>query len=175
MTTPVRRSRITADVPGHVVLSARRLADRLYRGSVADAVVGALALFQWHVRQRLAGRRVIAVDSAQLPAAFEEPLIPGLEEAMADQWTWLVERGHPWRRQLWIKGRSMTVGSLVRTLEREGWTPDETAYEYDLDPDAVMEAIRYAELNRSLIEAEEAEDRMAAEAAIAGSSSAALH
>lgn len=175
MSTPNRRPRIIADAPEHVVASTRRLADRVYRGSVADTVVGALALFQWHVRQRTAGRRVIAVDPTHLPQAFEEPVIPGLEQAMADGWTWLVERPHPWRRQLWLKGRNMTAGSLVRAVEREEWTPDEAAYEFDLDPEAVMEAIRYVELHGPLIEAEEAEDRMAGETAVGDSPVAALH
>lgn len=159
-----RRPRIAVDAPEHVIAGARRTADRYFRGSLSDAVVGALATFQWLARQRMAGRRVISVAADHLPEAFEEPVIPGLEQAMADKWIWLVEREHPWRRQLWIKGRNITAGSLARTMAIEGWTPDEAAHEFDLEPEAVLEAQRYAELNAALIEAEEAEDRMAAEA-----------
>jgi len=92
-------------------------------------------------------------------------MIPGLEEAMANRWMWLVEREHPWRRQLWIKGRNVTAGSIARTMEIEGWTPEQTADQYDLELDTVLEAVRYARDHAALIAAEEAESRLAAEAA----------
>jgi len=161
----VRRPRLTVDAPDYVVANARKTADRYFRGSLSDAVVSAFALFNWFTRQRSSGKRVISVASDLIPAAFEEPMIPGLEEAMANKWIWLVEREHPWRRQLWIKGRNVTAGSIARTMEIEGWTPEQTADQYDLELDTVLEAVRYARDHAALIAAEEAESRLAAETA----------
>lgn len=92
-------------------------------------------------------------------------MIPELEEAVTTKWTWLVEREHPWRRQLWIKGRRITAGQLARAAEVEGWTPERAAHEFDLEVEAVLEAQRWAADHEALIEAENAEDRMAALAA----------
>ena len=160
-----RRPRLTVDAPDYVLANARKTADRFFRGSLSDATVSAYAVFSWFARQRSAGRHVISVASDQLPPAFEEPMIPGLEEAMQTKWTWLVEREHPWIRQLWIKGRNITAGSLARTMEIEDWTPERAAHEYDLEVDAVLEAVRWASDHAGLISAEEAENRLAAEAA----------
>lgn len=82
---------------------------------------------------------------------------------MSPTWTWLVERDHPWRRQLWIKGRRMTAGDLARTVEIEGWPVERAADEYDLPVEAVEEAQRYLAANRDLVVAEEQENRLAAE------------
>lgn len=160
-----RRHRLAVDAPEHVIQSARRTADRFFRGSLSDTVAGALTTFQWLVRQRMAGRRVIAVPSDQLPYVFEEPMIPALEQAMASNWTWLVAREHPWRRQLWVKGRRLAAGDLARTLEIEGWDADRGAHEFDLPVEAVEEAQRYLEANRDLVLAEERENALAAQTA----------
>lgn len=164
-----RRPRLTVDAPDFVVANVKKTADRYFRGSLSDAAISAFALLTWYARQRMARRRVISVAGDHLPQAFEEPMIPGLEEAMSTKWTWLVEREHPWIRQLWIKGRNITAGSLARTMEIEGWTPERTAHEYDLEVDAVLEAVRWASEHAALIEAEEAENRLAAQtSAVAG-------
>lgn len=157
-----RRPRLTIDAADHVIANARKTADRFFRGSISEATVSAYALFMWFAGQRQSGRRVISVDPNDVPEAYAEPMIPGLEEAMAPKWTWLVEREHPWRRQLWIKGRNITAGSLARTMDVEGWTPEHAAGEFDLEVDAVLEARQWAESNAALIEAEFAEDRLAA-------------
>jgi hypothetical protein len=155
------RHGLSADVPELTESRLRRAAARYYRGAVGDAVTAALDTFGWLVEARQHGKRVIAVDPDQLPDAYEEPVIPGLPPA-SDDWTWLVKREHPWRRQLWIKGRNMTAGDFARTVEIAGWTPEEAARQYELPLDAVLEAQRYAETARALIDAEAAENRIAA-------------
>lgn len=157
-----RRSRLSIDAPAFVIATTKRSAERFYRGSLNETVLAALSLFQWLVRQRSAGRRVIAVPADQMPNAFEEPVLPGLEEAMSPKWNWLVEREHPWRRQLWIKGRRIAAGDLARTVEIEGWSPEQAADEFDLPVDAVEEAVRYLAESRDLVLAEERENLLAA-------------
>jgi uncharacterized protein (DUF433 family) len=160
--TSQRRHRLSADVPEATEARVRETARVFYRGVVSEAVTTALDTFEWVVDARRRGKRVIATDDDALPDRFEEPVIAGLESLGRD-WDWLVPRDHPWRRQLWIKGRNLTAGDLVRTAEVEGWTPERAAEEFDLPVEAVVEAIRYAETARDLIAAEEAENRLAAQ------------
>lgn len=155
-----RRQRLHVDVPEAMSRGIRETAEHYYRGATSDAVQASIAVFSWVVRQRQAGRRVIAVDVDHLPAAFEEPIIPGLEEALAPRWQWLVARPHPWRRQLAIKGRRLLAGRLARTIETNGWSTERAAKEYELPVAAVLEAQRYAAENLELVAAEETEERL---------------
>ncbi len=154
-----RRYRLAADVPEAMGTRVRETAAKYYAGGLGETINAALIVFDWAVAAKARGKRVIATDPDKLPDAFEEPLIPGF--GPEPQWDWLVPRPHAWRRQLWIKGRKITAGSLARSAEIEGWTPERTAYEFDLPVAAVLEAMRYAEQARDLVLAEEAEDRMA--------------
>lgn len=156
-----RRHRLSADVPEPTERHVRDIAARYYRGVLGDAVTAGLETLRWVVDALQRGKRVVAVDPADLPEAYAEPLLPGLPRPEAE-WVWLVRRDHPWRRQLWIKGRQLTAGDLARTIEIEGWTPERAADEYGLPLEAVVEALRYAETARELIEAEEAENRIVA-------------
>lgn len=156
------RHRLSADVPEATDARVRETARTLYRGVVSDAVTTALETFQWIVDARSRGKRVIATDADSLPATYEEPMIAGLE-GLGQGWTWLVRRDHPWRRQLWVKGRNITAGDLARTASGEGWSPEETARQFDLPVEAVVEAFRYAGNARELIAAEEAENRIVAQ------------
>jgi len=156
------RHRLSADVPETTDARVRETARVFYRGVVSDAVTTALETFQWVVDARSRGKRVIATDSDSLPLTYEEPVIAGLD-GLGQDWTWLVRRDHPWRRQLWVKGRNITAGDLVRTASIEGWVPEETAHQFDLPLEAVIEALRYAEKARELIAAEEAENRIVAQ------------
>lgn len=159
---PKARHRLSADVPEATDAHVRHTARVFYRGVVSDAVTAALDTFHWIIEARLRGKRVIATDADTLPGAFEEPVIAGLE-ALGQERLWLVKRDHPWRRQLWIKGRNMTAGDLARTVAIEGWSAEEAAAQFDLPVEAVVEAQRYAEIARDLIAAEEAENRIVAQ------------
>lgn len=156
------RHRLSADVPERTQARVRETAGRYYRGVVSDAVTTALETFQWVVDARSRGKRVIATDADSLPGSYEELVIAGLDSVGTGEWTWLVKREHPWRRQLWIKGRNMTAGSVASTVATNGWSPERMADEFDLPVEAVVEAIRYAETARELIDAEEAEGRLVA-------------
>jgi uncharacterized protein (DUF433 family) len=71
---------------------------------------------------------------------------------------YLVVRPHPWRRQLYLKGRNMTVGQLVSTIQANHLTPEEAAEDLGLPIEQVQEALVYYESHRDLIEAETREE-----------------
>ena len=57
-------------------------------------------------------------------------------------------------KQLGIKGRNMTVWNLVATMRTEGFTIEETADDFRLPVEAVIEALDYYYKNKAMIEAE---------------------
>src|SRR3954470_21714588 len=88
--------------------------------------------------------------------------VTSLEEARetpAGAWQYLVARPHPWRKQLSVKGRNLSVGQLLGTVRANGLTIEQAAEAFDLPPNAIREAIAYGEQNRALIELEAAEER----------------
>lgn len=163
--TTTSRRRLSVDLTPDTEAATRAMADRYFRGVTTDAIRASLSLLAWVIDAKRAGKRVVAVSSDQVPQRFEEPVLPGLQEQLKTDMTWLVERPHAWRRQLWVKGRRMTAGDLARTVEIEGWTIERAANEYDLPIEAIVEARRYLAANRELVIAEEQENALAAQQA----------
>jgi hypothetical protein len=103
-------------------------------------------------------------DLQSLHAKLDEILnrlkhLEGENPVEGNGWIYLVERPHPWRRQLSIKGRNLTVGQLMSTVRANALTPEQAGDAFDLPVAAIHEAITYHEQNRSLIELEATEER----------------
>lgn len=152
---------MSVDLPAESEAAVRSVADRYFRGIATDAIRAALSLLTWTADERGRGRRVVAVAAEDLPARYAEPLVPELTDP-GDEWTWLVRRPHPWRRQPFLKGARITAGDLARTMEIEGWTDERAADEYGLAVEAVREAREYLAVHRELVLAEERENALAA-------------
>jgi len=75
------------------------------------------------------------------------------------RYAWLVSVPHSWKRQLSIKGRRITAGQLVDTMEANALDAEAVAEEFDLPIEAVVEAVDYVARNRPLVLAEAAEER----------------
>lgn len=82
-----------------------------------------------------------------------------IEERSSSQWRYLVERPHPWRRQLYVKGRNMTAAQLVSSMNVNGLSAAQAATDVDLPLAAAEEAIRYCSENEDLLSLEGAEER----------------
>ena len=165
--TVARRRRLSVDLPPETEAATRHVANRYFRGITTDAIRSSLSLLAWVIEAKREGKRVIAVRRDRLPDQFEEPVLPGIEEQLSSDPTWLVDRPHPWRRQPWIKGRRVTAGDLARTIEIEQWSSEQAAAELDLPVEAILEAQRYLAANRDLVLAEEQENAIAAQEATA--------
>ena len=72
-------------------------------------------------------------------------------ETPVEPWKHLVRRNHPWRKQLYVKGRNMTVRQLLSTVTPSGFTEDEAAEDLELPVEAIREALAYAEENAALL------------------------
>ena len=75
----------------------------------------------------------------------------GPRETPAPPWKHLVVRNHPWRKQLYIKGRNMTVRQLVGTVKANRFTEEEAAKDLHLPVEAIREALAYFEANPEVI------------------------
>jgi uncharacterized protein (DUF433 family) len=71
---------------------------------------------------------------------------------------YLEPRPHSWRKQLWIKGRNMTVWQLLCWMWANKMTPEEVAQGFNLPVDAVYEALDYYAKHRELLESEAEEE-----------------
>src|SRR5437762_13149385 len=77
-----------------------------------------------------------------------------MREAAVAPWKHLVRRQHPWRKQLYVKGRNMTARQLVGAMKADNRNEDETADDFGLSVEAVREALAYVEQNKELVNAE---------------------
>jgi uncharacterized protein (DUF433 family) len=77
----------------------------------------------------------------------------------SSRWRHLILRPHPWRRQLSLRDRNMTVGQLVSVVVPNGLTPEQASADLDLPVEAVREALAYYAENHDLIQAEARRER----------------
>lgn len=81
-------------------------------------------------------------------------------ESAVQPWQYLVHRRHPWRQQLYIKGRNLTARQLVGAMRANQLDEEKAAADYRLSVEAVREALAYVERNRELLETEAEIERM---------------
>lgn len=86
------------------------------------------------------------------------------ERKKGEGYLYLTPRPHPWKKQLFIKGRNMSASHLVRHLQREGWSLERTAQEFSLPLESILEAVHYFHHHEKLIEMEELEEKRRLEA-----------
>jgi hypothetical protein len=80
-------------------------------------------------------------------------------ETPVEPWQHLVARRHPWRKQLFLKGRNMTVRQLVGTVKANRFSDEEAAADLHLPVEAIREAFAYFEANPEVIELDAAHER----------------
>ncbi|MBC6476474.1 MAG: hypothetical protein GDA56_00375 [Hormoscilla sp. GM7CHS1pb] len=85
--------------------------------------------------------------------------IPELEPISTEEWQYLVERQHPWRRQLYIKGQKLRAFTVWQDMLVNDLTPEETADNWYLPLAAIHEVIRYCESHQELLKMEADEER----------------
>ena len=132
------------------------LKDAIAASSVKDAILWAVRVITTLARETKQGRVIYVGDES---GAKERLLIPELEGSPVGQWTYLVERPHPWRRQRYIKGRRLLASTVWTDMLTNGMSRKEAADNWGLPIEAIDEAIRYCEQNQTLLRMEEEEDR----------------
>jgi hypothetical protein len=87
-------------------------------------------------------------------------IIQSLQDTAQDEdWQYLVARSHPWRRQLYIKGRKLLASIVWQDAIANEMTPEQAAENWNLPLPAIYEVIRYCESHRELLKLEADEER----------------
>jgi uncharacterized protein (DUF433 family) len=153
--------RVQVDLSAAEVRLLDLLQDRLSVRSRADLLQQAYGSFLWMVEELLAGRKVVSVETdalAQLER-FKELCVPAVQPIIFQHYRYLVAKPDKWRKQLYLKGRNMTVGQLVYSMRANNLSAEEAAADMDLPVEQVREAQAYYEINRDLIEREADEEK----------------
>ena len=84
-----------------------------------------------------------------------------------EDWQYLAKRNHPWRKQLYIKGRRLLASTVWQDTVTNEMSREEAAANWDLPIDAIDEVFRYCESHQDLLklEADEAYYRLVSKGA----------
>jgi len=83
----------------------------------------------------------------------------GLERPDIRRWMYLVEHAHPWKRQLYVKGRKLPAATVWVGMKANKLSIEEAMDNWDLPRDAIQEVTEYCENNKCLLEMEAAEEQ----------------
>jgi predicted anti-sigma-YlaC factor YlaD len=75
-------------------------------------------------------------------------------EPQDEVWQFLESRPHPWRKQLYLKGRRLLASSVWGGMIANQLTLEQAVDNWDLPLAAIGEAIQYCETHRDLLECE---------------------
>jgi hypothetical protein len=86
----------------------------------------------------------------------------GIEKPDNRTWMFLVSHEHPWKRQLYVKGRKLQASNVWSDIRANNLTTEEALYNWDLSRPVLNEIIEYCEANQELIcmEADEEKRRL---------------
>jgi hypothetical protein len=131
------------------------LRDALGVSTAKDTLLRAVRIAAVLSREVKEGRVLMVRAPGRDP---ERLVIPELERPAEGGWRYLIERDHPWQRQMSIKGRRLLAATVWRDMVSDGHTLAAAAEEWDIPIEAVEEAQRWSEANRSLLEMEAREE-----------------
>jgi len=154
MNNDFKRQNFNVDADQAADLEAARI--HLHAATVKDAMLRAARLVNTLARELQSGQRLMLLDNQGNATRF---VISDLEQGEATDWVYLCERPHPWRRQLYIKGRKLLASMVWNDMLANGFTVEEAAIDRDLPVEAVIEAVSYCERNLDLIKMESAEEK----------------
>jgi uncharacterized protein (DUF433 family) len=95
-------------------------------------------------------------DRLDLIIALIQSLQSSVEIA---DWQYLEKRSHPWRRQLYIKGRKLLASTIWQDKLSNQMSYEEATENWDLPLDAIYEVIRYCESHQELLKLEADEEQ----------------
>ncbi len=82
----------------------------------------------------------------------------GIEKPNIRKWMYLVEHAHPWKKQLYVKGRKLPAAAVWTGMIANNLNIQEAADNWDLPEEAVREIMEYCDTNKVLLEMEANEE-----------------
>jgi uncharacterized protein (DUF433 family) len=155
------RTRIQLDLRPDQVQLLDLLERQLATRSRSDLLQESIGMLLWYVQETVQGRKIVSIDPEEATTLrhIVEIISPSTMFSQANLYRYLVSRSHPWRRQLWLKGRNMTVGQLIATMNVEDMSPEQAADRLELPIDQIREALAYYAANRDLVDLELREEK----------------
>ncbi|ALF53228.1 hypothetical protein ACX27_10845 [Nostoc piscinale CENA21] len=91
--------------------------------------------------------------------ALVNAIIQSLQDIpQTENWQYLVARPHPWRKQLYIKGRKLLASTIWQDMMANQMSSEEAAENWDLPLSAIEEVINYCESHQELLKLEADEE-----------------
>jgi len=78
---------------------------------------------------------------------------------MQSTWKYLINIAHPWKHQLYVKGRKLPASTVWIRMLVNKLTREQAADNWDIPIEAVDEIVSYCENNKELLEMEAAEEK----------------
>lgn len=78
--------------------------------------------------------------------------------AQNESWQYLVSRPHPWRKQLYIKGRKLLASTVWQDMIANEMSIEEAAENWDLSTSIINEVIQYCLSHQELLKSEADEE-----------------
>ena len=99
--------------------------------------------------------KLSTVDRLDLIAALVQSLQNQVE---IEDWQCLAKRNHPWRKQLYIKGRKLLAANIWQDMIANGMSCEDAADNWDLPIDAIYEVVSYCKSHQDLLRLEADEE-----------------
>jgi uncharacterized protein (DUF433 family) len=128
--------------------------------SAKDAILRAVRIVNCLAKELTPGKTLFAcagTTEGTIPNSVRI-ILADLERADDVPYSFLVSRPHAWRKQLCLKGHRALPSRIYTDMRANNMTPEDVARNLDIPLEAVVEIIRYCEVNAGLIEAELAEE-----------------
>jgi hypothetical protein len=84
--------------------------------------------------------------------------LSGIQKPTMPKWLYLVAQAHPWKKQLFVKGRKLPAAAVWTGMLANDLSVQEAAENWDLPVDAVEEILEYCQTNKVLLEMEAQEE-----------------
>jgi uncharacterized protein (DUF433 family) len=135
------------------IASLRELIDA---SSTKDAILSAVRFYAVIAQQVREGQQVYLATGKEGP--MEKIVVPELEPLRPPRYTYLVQRPHKWKRQLYVKGRRLPATVVYSDYLLEQRTPQQLAKDWELPVEAIQECINYCQENQELLQMESDEE-----------------
>ena len=75
------------------------------------------------------------------------------------QWQYLEQRPHPWRKQLYLRGKRIKASVIYSSMVVNNETLEAAADNWDLPLAAIQEVVEYCQTHQELLKQEAREER----------------
>ncbi len=90
--------------------------------------------------------------------ALQRLIMLGIEKPEIKGWMYLTEHAHPWKKQLYVKGRKLPAAAVWIEMAVNNLSVEDAMDNWDLPREVILEVLQYCEANKTLLEMEAAEE-----------------